>query len=95
MKSRIARVSVHQTSKTLALIYALIALIMMPFGIAFSLIEPVDESLPAILWLFFPFIYGALAYVAFALMIMIYNFIAKRWGGVEFQTESVDAPPVF
>lgn len=95
MKSRIARVSVHQTSKTLSLIYGLIALIIMPFGIAFSLIEPVDESLPAILWLFFPLIYAGLAYVAFALIITIYNFIAKRWGGVEFQIENVDAPPVF
>jgi hypothetical protein len=93
MKSRIARVSVHQTSKTLAFIYFLLALVILPFGLVVSLVSPVDQTVPAIFWVFFPVVYACLAYVGFAIACGIYNFVAKRAGGIEFQTENVEGSP--
>jgi hypothetical protein len=92
MKSRIARISVHQTSKTLAFIYGLLALLITPFMVIFSLSEPVDESVPAVVWLFFPLIYAALAYPGFAILFLIYNFVAKRAGGIEMEMAPVESP---
>ncbi len=93
MKSRIARVSIHQTAKTLAFIYGLLALIILPVIILVSMNQPpVDETVPWIFWIFFPPLYACAAYVGFAILLSIYNFVAKRSGGVEFETESVEAP---
>jgi hypothetical protein len=95
MKSRIARVSIHQTAKTLAFIYGLLALIILPVVVLISMNQPpVDETVPWIVWIFFPPLYAAAAYVGFAILLAIYNFIAKRSGGVELEMESVETPSV-
>jgi hypothetical protein len=92
MKHRIARISVHQTSKTLAFVYGVLALVILPFGMLMSSVAPVDESVPVLFWLLFPPLYAGIAYIAFVILAAIYNFVAGRVGGVEVQLDEAGTP---
>ena len=57
---------------------------LLDFLVAFSLNRGILQSLPFLLLVFAPFIYGIFGYIFFALLALAYNFIAKHIGGIEF-----------
>lgn len=83
MKKQITRISPHQSSKVIALIYFIFMLLFMPFGVI-MFIAGSKEKWMGLFFIFAPVIYGILAYLMFGLFILAYNFVAKRFGGVEF-----------
>ncbi len=84
MKKRISRFSVHQTSLVFALVYAVLALIFVPFVlVAVVAGEPKHKILSVVLALSFPFLYGLCGYVVVAVSCLLYNLIAKYTGGIE------------
>ena len=89
MRRQITHVSIHQTSKIFALMYFSISLLAVPGGGAMIAVYPQGRSM-AVFFIFAPVVYGLVGYVGSALFGAIYNFLAARVGGVEF--ESVDRP---
>ncbi len=73
----------------------LIAMILLIIG-AFSLaIAPASQKIGTLGMIVFailaPFIYGVVGFVSGALSAVVYNFVAERVGGIEFDLESVPA----
>ena len=87
-KRQITRVSVHQSSKVLTLLYVVVSLVLVPFGL-FMMVWP-QTRLSGVILVLSPVIYGAICYPICALLGVIYNALAGRVGGVEF--ESADRP---
>ena len=91
MKTQITHVSVHQTSKVVGLMYFFLMLLFVPVGIAFIAFVPHDPQQPqqrlmGFFFLFAPVLYAVIGYLGFALASLLYNALAKRVGGFEFET---------
>ena len=91
MRTQITHVSVHQTSKIVALMYFFFMLLFIPVGIAFLAFVPSgpqqsQQRLMGFFFLFAPVLYAVIGYLGFALASLLYNALAKRVGGVEFDT---------
>jgi hypothetical protein len=88
MKIQISRISIGQSAKVVGVVHAVLASPILLLGIVGLL----ARSTPTIsgfspIWLFLsPFIYGLGAYVLAILMCLIYNFVARYFGGVEYTT---------
>ena len=82
MKQRIARISVHQTSLVMAVLYLIIGLIMVPFIFLASLMDP-DTAFPFWTMLIIPIVYAVIGYISVAIVALVYNFLASLTGGVE------------
>lgn len=84
---QITRFSVHQTAKVVALGYFCFTLIFIPFFlfIAFQDAGPMK-------WFFVaaPLAYGVLGYLFTAFACVVYNFLARRVGGIEFAVSNRD-----
>ena len=87
MTRQIIHVSIHQTSKVFALVYFCFSLLIVPVGIAMMVGYPQGRA-AGLFFIFAPVIYAVVGYLGSALFGAIYNFLAKRIGGVEF--DSVD-----
>ena len=93
MKYRIGRVSVHQTSKTLGVLYALLGICYVPFMMLTNVGAPAGERIPGLLLWSMPVIMGTLGYVMFALMFALYNWVSGFTGGIEFEFAGHHADP--
>jgi hypothetical protein len=83
MRQQIVRLSVHQTSKVLAALYALMGLVLVPFLFLASAASPEGMGFGLGFALLLPVIYGAFGYVFVALGCWLYNVVASRVGGIE------------
>ena len=84
MKKEIRRFSLHQTAKVFAFVYFILAaIIMIPLGI---LTLFTDDHASALMMFLAPFLYLILGYLGWLLMGAVYNFVAKYFGGIEFET---------
>ncbi|MES2307340.1 MAG: hypothetical protein V4507_00620 [Verrucomicrobiota bacterium] len=88
MKKQITRISPHQTSKIVAILYSAVTVIFIPIGIAVYLAGGKQKSLGLFLILA-PLIYGVISYLMFGFVCLVYNLVAKRFGGVEFEVKEV------
>jgi len=100
MKQRIKRIAPVQLGKMLAVIYALLSLIFVPFILMFGAIAstmpktPGAPPFPAMLGLgmgfmiFMPVIYAIMGFIGGALGALIYNLVAKWLGGIEVEMET-------
>ena len=87
MRRQITRVSVGQTSMVIASLYFVVAIVIAV--IAFIVVSVTGtNAFSPLLILLFPIIYAVVIWLVFALMLSVYNMVAARIGGVEF--ESVD-----
>ena len=88
MKKQIKHFSVLQTSKVLAILYGVIAVIFVPFLLIPSLGNEGNGSM-VIFSLAAPFLYAIIGFIFTALFCWIYNILAKYVGGIEFTLEDV------
>ena len=87
MKYQVSKISIRQSSKVLALLYGVFGLFFVPFGILIALVDG-GEALGMGLIMFYicaPIFYVVLAYVSSLIGFWVYNFIAQRVGGIEFE----------
>jgi hypothetical protein len=99
MKIEIKSFSSHKTSKILALMFAVLTIPFMLVGILGFLFAPEikthdGETLPNFPFLFFalaPLFYGVMFYFMNRVMLFIYNKLAKRVGGIEFEAYEIDS----
>ena len=83
MTHRISRISVHQTSKVLAIVYGILGFVVVPI-LWLAWIGDPEIALPFWIALLFPLLYALLGYVFTAIGTAIYNLVAKSVGGIEF-----------
>lgn len=92
MKKQITKISIHQTAKVIALTYIGLAVIFaiivfLAIGLFGDRGEREHAPLIAVLYLIFmPFV----AYLIVALFAAIYNYVAERFGGIEFVLEEFE-----
>jgi hypothetical protein len=87
MRRQITRVSVGQTSMVIASLYFVVAVVVAVIAFIAVSVTGANNFSPLLI-LLFPIIYGIVIWLVFALMLSVYNMVAARIGGVEF--ESVD-----
>jgi hypothetical protein len=87
MRRQITRVSVGQTSMVIASLYFVVAVVIAVIAFIAVSVTGANTFSPLLI-LLFPIIYGVMIWLIFALMLSVYNMVAARIGGVEF--ESVD-----
>lgn len=88
MKRSVSKFNIHQTSKVIALMYAfmiaVVLAVMFIFQIAMGMVELSSILAMLLLGALGVIAYGILFYVTCAIGLFVYNFIAKRAGGIEF-----------
>jgi hypothetical protein len=88
MKIQISSISIAQTAKVVGVLHVVLAAPVFLLGIIVLMIRstPLTGRISPT-WLFLaPFLYGLGAYIMAFLMCLIYNFVAKYCGGVEYTT---------
>ncbi|KAF1069079.1 hypothetical protein [Variovorax sp.] len=90
MKQQISRLSPHQNGKVFGVMMAVTSLMfLVPFALLFALVQPAGKSGPSLLLLLLaPLMYLVFAYCAVAIGCLIYNFLQKFVGGIEFETST-------
>ena len=95
MKQQIKRMSPHQNGKVCGVLMALTSLVfVIPMFLFFSMMHfPADQNGhhmgPSIFMiLVMPILYLVFGYIFTVIWCVIYNFVAKFTGGIEFELES-------
>lgn len=91
MKKQIVRISVLQSSKMAAVLYALIGFIYAAIG-ALMLVNATQpqQRILGVCFLLAPLWTAALGFIFFALAAAVYNLAAKWIGGFEFEVEEIE-----
>ncbi|ARN57218.1 hypothetical protein [Sedimentisphaera salicampi] len=90
MKKQISRVSVFQSSKVVALLYFFFGLPPALAGLFIVLFaNQTEQKIAVIPFLLMPIILSVMGFVFLSIMIAIYNFLASKVGGIEFETREV------
>jgi len=87
VRQQIRRFGIGQTSKVVAVMYALMALVFVPVFLLGAMFSPKETGFGAGLALALPIIYGACGFVFTAIGCAIYNFVAGLVGGVEVELD--------
>jgi len=90
MKKQIIRISVVQSSKIVTALYVLMGFIYTLVGIPMVIFGARQIRIIGIIYLFAPIIAAVLGFVCFVIFAGIYNCLAKRLGGVEFELKDID-----
>jgi hypothetical protein len=89
MKQQVARFSPHQNGKVFAVLMAISSLVMfVPFFLFFAVSAPQQARPPLFMLLIMPLIYLGAGYFMVAIGCVIYNFLFKYIGGIEFESHA-------
>lgn len=92
MKIRVQRFSPHQNAKVFAVLTAVTSLVfVVPFMLFASAVGPKDSGFPIFMVLLFPVFYLVFGYISVVIGCWVYNLLAKFTGGIEFESQSVEA----
>lgn len=85
MATQIRRFSVHQTAKVFAIMYFVMFLLCLPIALVVFAMAPPPQRNFGYFLLFAPVVYAVIGYLGVALCAALYNVIAPRVGGIEFE----------
>jgi hypothetical protein len=88
MVQRLSRFSIGQTAKVLGLLYGLMGLIFVPFFLIVTMLSPGEESFGIGFALALPILYGLLGFVFTAIGCALYNWVARKVGGIELSLDT-------
>jgi hypothetical protein len=91
VRQRLRRFSIHQTALTVAALYFLLSIIIVPF-VYFASRMSATPGFSGVLAIFIPVLYAVFGYVFTAIGCWIYNLIAGWSGGIEVELEPGGAP---
>jgi hypothetical protein len=87
MKQQVARLSPHQNAKVFAVLTALGSLIVLvPLSLLFMAMAPGASRPPVLTLIAMPVFYLIFGYVTVAISCLVYNFMFKYIGGIEFES---------
>lgn len=87
MKKQITHISVVQTSKVVALLYAVVSLIYTIIGVFMVAFGSKGIKAMGLVYVFMPIIMMIIGFLMMLLFCWLYNVIAKRVGGIEVTVE--------
>ncbi len=88
MKKQISSISIHQTSKIFAVLYGLIGLLYSLLGVIMLFSEKTRAG--GIVFLLMPIIMAVTGYIGIAITAFVYNLVASRLGGIEFEVRDAE-----
>ena len=91
MKQQVARLSPHQNAKVFGVLTAIGSLVfLVPFFLIFSAAAPAGSpgAPPAFMFLLAPLFYLFFGYVSVAIGCLLYNFMFKYVGGIEYEAKA-------
>ena len=91
MPQQIRRFGVGQTAKVVAVLYALMGVVFLPFFLLASAFSPKQTGFGTGFALALPIIYGVCGFIFTAVGCAIYNFVAGLVGGIEVELDGVPA----
>ncbi len=86
MKKRLTYVSPLQLGIVLAVLYGIIALILVPFLLLGAIFGAKGGLVGGVFAIFIPVIYAIVGFIGGVITAFVYNLVAKWTGGVEFTT---------
>ncbi len=90
MKKQVTRVSIKQSSKVAAILYFIFGFIYTLIGIPVLFIGGEEAIIMGVIYLCMPVIMGIFGFIGFAFFAFIYNKIAAKVGGFEFETSQAE-----
>ncbi len=90
MKKQVVRISILQSSKVAAALYAFMGLFYSLIGIPMILFGNTEIRIMGVIYLFMPILMAGIGFVFFCLFTAIYNLVAGWIGG--FEVEVLDIP---
>ena len=89
MKTQITKVSIFQNAKFLSVLYIPISLIYVLLGLGFIATGLDYLMFTGIIFILSPIWLTAMMYVMVAIFSVIYNFVASKIGGIEFELTEI------
>jgi hypothetical protein len=90
LRYRIKRFGAHSTASTVAILYFIIGLILVPIVYFAALANPTGK-LPTIVLILVPVGYAVFGYIITVIMCWLYNMIASWSGGIAMTLEADEA----
>lgn len=90
MKKQLIRISILQSAKITTVLNVLMGFIYTLIGVPMIVFGGDGVRIMGIVYLLMPVIMGIFGFVFFVLFAAIYNFLAKLFGGFEFEIKNVD-----
>jgi hypothetical protein len=92
MKQQVARLSPHQNAKVIGVLTAIGSLVfIIPAFLIFSMTGGASGGPPASMFLLLPLMYLIFGYLAVAVGCLLYNFMFKYLGGIEYEAQAENA----
>ena len=88
MVHRLSRISVGQTAKVAGVVYGLMGIIFLPIFLIPAFMGADDAGFPAAFALVLPVLYGVFGYIITAVGCALYNWVAGKVGGIEFNLDT-------
>lgn len=89
MRKQIVHLSVHQTSKVLAAMYAAVFTVFFVIPWAVSHLFQGEMLAGLIVLVLMPLIYWVVLYIGYVVGCWVYNLIAARVGGIELELQDI------
>ncbi|MCK5528392.1 MAG: hypothetical protein KAI74_01805 [Kiritimatiellae bacterium] len=89
MKKQISRISVDQTSKVIAILYVIFSLLYSLIGIFMIVFGGPEMKIMGGIYIFMPILMGIFGFIFVALGCWIYNLVAGKFGGIEFEVKDM------
>ena len=90
MKTQVTHISLYQNAKFLAVLYFPISLILTFIGIILLLIDVEALRIMAFSYILAPFWLSGLVFISHYVMATIYNLLASKIGGIEFELTEIN-----
>lgn len=90
MKKQLIRISVLQSSKIMAALYALMGFIYTLIGIPMVIFGGKPFKIIGTIYICGPILFGILGFVFFVIFAAVYNGLAKWLGGVEVVVKNIE-----
>ena len=90
MKKQIVRISILQSSKVSTALYFLMGFLYTLAGIPMLMFGNPKLTTIGILYTLMPIIMAVFGFIFFVIFAALYNLLAKRLGGVEFEIKNID-----
>ena len=90
MKKQITSISILQTSKIATALYAIMGLIYSLIGIPMIIFGQEGMRVVGVIYLLGPLWMAGLGFVFFVIFAALYNLLASKLGGVEFEVKDIE-----
>ena len=87
MTQRLQRVSIRQTARVFGILYFFVGLLLLPFILLVGNASPDGAPIWPGFWVLLPIAYAVIGFVSAVIGGALYNWVAQRVGGVEFELE--------